>query len=151
MRFMPININIEGKRIVMIGGGKVALHKATILRRYTDRAVVVARQFAEGFHSLDGFTLKAKDYETADIEGAWIVYICTDDHGLNARIKADCEQRGILASTCDNPSLCDFTSPAVYRHDFMTVAVASDANDVRRSIEARNAIAQLHQQGLLQL
>lgn len=151
MRFMPININIEDKRIVMIGGGRVALHKATILRRYTDRATIVARRFAKGFDDLGGFRLIRKDYDTTDIDGAWLVYICTDDHQLNARIKADCRRLGILASTCDNPSLCDFTSPAVYRHGDMTIAVASDAKDVKRSIAVRNAIAELHEKGWLEI
>lgn len=151
MRFMPINICIEGKRIVMIGGGRVALHKATILYRYTHEAVVVAREFADGFDRLEGFTLVRKEYDTEDISGAWLVYICTDDHQLNARIKADCEQRGILASTCDNPDLCDFTSPAVFRHGDMTIAVASDAKDVRRSIAARDTIAILHEKNILRI
>ncbi len=115
------------------------MHKATILRRFTDRAIVVSPNFREGFAEL-GFTLIAKRYDPHDIDGAFLVYVCTEDHDLNRRVKADAERRGILCSVCDNPALCDFISPAIYQHDGMMVAVTSNARDVKRSIRVRDEI-----------
>ncbi len=139
MNFLPIAINIEGKRIVIVGGGRVALHKATLLRRFTGSAVVISPCFREGFADL-GFMLVTKRYEPHDIDGAFLVYVCTEDHQLNSRVKADAAQRGILCSVCDSPPLCDFISPAIYQHDGMMVAVTSNARDVRRSIRVRDKI-----------
>ncbi|MBO7051486.1 MAG: bifunctional precorrin-2 dehydrogenase/sirohydrochlorin ferrochelatase [Prevotella sp.] len=141
MHFLPINIDIENKRLLIIGGGRVGLHKAQILARFTDTASVISPEFREGFDRLP-FTLVRKEYEAGDLDGAFMVYICTEDGELNRRIKRDAQQRGVLASVCDNPSLCDFTSPAIFRKDNMTVAVASDARDVRRSMQIRDAIAE---------
>lgn len=139
LNFLPININIEGKRILIIGGGRVGLHKAQILARFTDRATVISPEFREGFDELP-FTLVKKSYEPKDLEGAFLIYICTEDGELNRQIKHDAEERGVLASVCDSPALCDFTSPAIFRKDSLTVAVASDAKDVRRSMRIRDAI-----------
>lgn len=141
MHFLPINIDIENKRLLIIGGGRVGLHKAQILARFTDTATVISPVFREGFDRLP-FTLVRKEYEARDLDGAFMVYICTEDGELNRRIKQDAQQRGVLASVCDNPSLCDFTSPAIFRKDNMTVSVASDARDVRRSMQIRDAIAE---------
>ena len=52
MNFLPININIEGKRIVIIGGGRVGLHKATILHRFTEDVTVISPHFEDGFGKL---------------------------------------------------------------------------------------------------
>lgn len=139
MHFLPININIEGKRILIVGGGRVGLHKATILSRFTDEATVISPEFREGFDNLP-FTLVRKNYESGDLDGAFMVYVCTENEELNRRIKQDAEERHVLASVCDNPPLCDFTSPAIFREGDLTVAVASDAKDVHRSMRIRDAI-----------
>lgn len=139
LNFLPININIEGKRILIIGGGRVGLHKATILARFTDRAIVISPDFKEGFHDLP-FSLVRKHFEPSDLDGAFLIYVCTEDAELNRYIKHEAEARGVLASVCDSPSLCDFTSPAIFSKDNLTIAVASDARDVHRSMRIRDAI-----------
>ena len=140
MDFLPININISGKRILIIGGGRVGLHKATILSRFTHEATIISPTFSKEFERLP-FTLVKKKYEPEDLEGAFMVYACTENEELNRNIKRDADQRLILTSVCDNPSLCDFTSPAIFRKEDLTVAVASDAKDVRRSMRIRDAIS----------
>lgn len=139
MNFLPINIDIEGKKIVIIGGGKVGLHKANILHRFTDKAVVISPKFIDGFEKLP-FQKQEKAYEPSDLDGATLVYICTGDHDLNRKIKKEAEERHVLASVCDSPEHCDFTSPAIFKQGEMTVAVASNARNVRKSIAIRDAI-----------
>lgn len=140
--FLPVGINITGRRIIIIGGGRVGLHKATVLSRFTREATVVSPQFREGFEQLP-FTLVRKSYCPDDLEGAFLVYVCTEDEALNQRICTDAHRLGVLASVCDNPSLCDFISPAIFRDGDLHVAVTSNARDVRRSIAVRDRIAQL--------
>lgn len=115
------------------------MHKATILHRFTDEATVISPEFKEGFADLP-FTLVQKEYEASDLDGAFLIYICTENHDLNAQIKHDAEQRGILASVCDNPPLCDFTSPAIFKDGDLMIAVSSNAKDVHRSMSIRDAI-----------
>jgi siroheme synthase-like protein len=139
LNFMPVSINITGKRILIIGGGKVGRHKATILSRFTSEATVISPVFHEGFETLP-FERIQKQYEPNDLESAFLVYICTENESLNAKIKGDCEKRGILAGVCDNPALCDFISPAIYKNGDLTIAVSSNAQNVRRSIGIRDWI-----------
>jgi len=139
MNFLPININIAGKRILIIGGGRVGLHKASILSRFTDEATVISPKFEEGFSNLP-FALVEKEYAEGDLDGAFLVYVCTENHDLNAQIKKDCEARRILCSVCDNPPLCDFTSPAIFKDGDIMVAVSSNAKNVRKSMSIRDVI-----------
>lgn len=142
--FLPISLNITGKKIVIIGGGKVGLHKATILHRFTDEATIISPIFREGFKELP-FTLIQKTYDKEDIRDAFLAYICTENEELNTRIKQDAETLGVLASVCDNPPLCDFISPAIYQEENVSIAVSSNAQDVRRSIRIRDRIKNLAQ------
>jgi siroheme synthase-like protein len=146
--FLPISINIKDKLVILIGGGKTAFHKATLLCRFTQKATVISPDFHEGFEQLP-FRLVRKNYEISDLEGAFLVYICTEQPELNASVKADCEKRGILANVCDNPALCDFVSPAIYKEGNITVAVSSNAENVRQSIDIRNRIQAMAGKGLL--
>ena len=140
--FLPVSVNITGRKILIIGGGKVGFHKATILSRFTVNAIIISPEFHEGFASLP-FTLIKKRYAQSDLEGAFLVYICTENEQLNRQIKEDARALGILASVCDNPSLCDFVSPAIFSEGHITISVASNAKDVRRSIAIRDRIGKL--------
>jgi siroheme synthase-like protein len=135
---------------VIIGGGKVAFHKATILHRFTPEATVIAPEFHPGFENLP-FQLLPKEYEADDLTGAFLVYICTGNEALNAEIKTECSIRGILASVCDNPLICDFISPAIHKEENMTIAVSSNAQNVRQAIDVRNQIQDLAENKILKI
>jgi siroheme synthase-like protein len=148
--FLPVSINIAGKRIVIVGGGKVAFHKATALSRFTNCATVISPAFCGGFDSLP-FERIEKEYEPDDLRGAFLVYVCTGDETLNSRVKRDAAALGVLASVCDNPALCDFISPAVHKDGYMTIAVSSNAQNTRRSIAVRNRIGEMIESGELKI
>ena len=142
MDFLPINIRISDAKILIVGGGKVATHKATILSRFTNRAKVIAPEVNDKIKALP-FKLEERHFVETDLDGVSLLFVCTDNHQLNHHIHQLARQRGILTSVCDSPSECDFTSPAIYRDGDLTISVASDAKDVKRSIAIRDRIAAL--------
>ncbi len=150
MDFLPISIRIRDRKILLIGGGKVASHKATILSRFTEQATVLAPEITDQIWKLP-FRVIQKAYEPADLEGFQLVYICTDDAVLNSQIKREAEKRGILASVCDAPKECDFISPAIFSSGNITIAVSSDSKQVKRSMAIRDAIKELVENGILQI
>ena len=150
MDYLPITIKIESARILIIGGGKVATHKAQILSRFTDKATVIAKEISEGIKALPFHSIE-KEFEPSDLEGVQLLFVCTGDHILNHQIKLLASRRGILTSVCDDPSVCDFVSPAIYRDGNITIAVGSDAKDVKRSIRIRDRIKELIEDDTLQI
>lgn len=136
---MPIAINIRNKKILLIGGGHVALHKIASLQQYQAELYVQAIQICEEIKNQQISCIE-KTYERNDLNGAFIVYACTNIKSLNEQIYSDCQELGILVNIVDNPLLCDFVSPAIYKKDYLSVAVSSNARDVYKSIEVRNKI-----------
>lgn len=150
LQFLPISLNVTGKKILLIGGGKVATHKGEIMARFVNNVTVIAPDFTEAILQLP-FTFIQKEYEPSDLEGAFLVYVCTGNHELNEKIKHDAEKWGILTSVCDAPMLCDFVSPAIHKEGHLTISVGSNAQNVYQSVDVRNRISQLISDGILQV
>ncbi|HEX3006660.1 MAG TPA: bifunctional precorrin-2 dehydrogenase/sirohydrochlorin ferrochelatase [Bacteroidales bacterium] len=136
---MPLAIDVKGKKILLVGGGHIAFHKIESLQQYADNIQVIALEVSEKIKSA-GVTYQEKPYEPSDLEGSVLVYACTNIPELNEKVLNDAKKHGILVNVVDNPSRCDFVSPAIYRKDYMSVAVTSNAQDVYESIELRNRI-----------
>jgi siroheme synthase-like protein len=148
--FLPINIRISDASILIVGGGKVATHKATILSRFTECATVIAPEVSDGIKALP-FRWKERDFAETDSDGTTLLFVCTGNHELNRHIHTLARQRGILTSVCDSPAECDFTSPAIYRNGDLTISVASDSKDVKRSIMVRDRIKESIEHGSIQI
>lgn len=150
MIYLPVSLNISNKKILLIGGGKVALEKITSLKRFSSEIYIITEEADEVIKE-SGFPITYKSYEKSDLEGYFIVYACTNIREKNFEIKHDCAERGTLVNIVDNPKLCDFISPAIYKQDNMTVAVSSNGQEVRRSIKLRNEIREAIEDGRIRI
>jgi len=137
--FLPINIRIDDKKILFIGGGKIAMHKILTVEKYTSNITILSPDIHDELKG-KGFTEMYKEYETSDLEGFFLVYACTNNIEVNRRIKYDAETYGILVNVVDNRELSDFISPAVFKQDEMTVAISSNGQNVKKSVEWRDKI-----------
>ncbi len=146
MNYLPIGLGVQGKRILVVGGGKVAVQKLATLVHYADDILVVAPEIQEAVRR---FPVKCLERTFGEdlLEGVFLVYACTDDREVNRTIGEAARARGVPANVADDPQGCDFISPAVYREGDMSVAVTSNATDARRSVAWRNAISRLAEGG----
>ena len=139
MKYLPLSLNITDKKILIIGGGKVAANKIKILEQFTSEISIVATNICNEIKA-GKMSYREKEYHKTDLADYHIIYACTNIERLNRRIKKDCEDMGKLINVVDNPDLSDFVSPAILKNDQMTVAVGSNAQNVLKSIELRNKI-----------
>ena len=140
MNFLPITIDIENEQILIVGGGKVALHKVELLERFTNSFKVIAPDIIPAIRERDHVEVVERMYRPGDLDGHLLVYAATDNHELNHRIREDGKKSRSLVNVVDSPAHCDFVSPAIYKKEHMTVAVGSNGEDVYSSIDLRNKI-----------
>lgn len=150
MYFLPISIDIENEQILIIGGGKVGLHKVEGLERFTQNIKIISREVSDEIRTREWLTIVEKEYEPSDLEGHLIVYAATNDQVLNSQIRKDSRQYRCLVNVVDKPSNCDFISPAIFKHNNMSVAVSSNGENVYASIQWRNAIQNLVETGVIE-
>lgn len=137
--FLPISIDISDQKILIIGGGQSALKKIRILQRFGAQLYVIAENISEEVLST-GVTCYQKTYQKSDLKGYLMLYSCTNNEELDRQIAIDGREAGVLVNIHDNPSLCQFVSPAIYKDGNIAVAVSSNAQDVYESIRLRNLI-----------
>ena len=125
MAYFPFFIDIENKKILIVGGGNVALRKAEKLVQFGADIVVVAPEICAELERLDGVKLIRRRFENKDICTAFAVIAATNDKQLNARIYALCNDLGILVNTVDDPENCGFYFPALVRKNNVTVGIST--------------------------
>ena len=129
--FFSIELNLEGKNVLVVGGGRIALRKVKTLLPTGARITVVAPQFDPEFELLQSadkvaelsrraesasITLKTRPYEPLDLRGIFMVFICTDQPTVNAQVSNDARARRILVNNACDYLDGDFIVPA--RMDF---------------------------------
>ena len=137
--FLPLNIRVDDKRILFVGGGKIALHKIQTIEKYTRNITILAPEIIDALRG-KGFTEIVKRYEPSDLDGFFLVYASTNDNEVNRQIRDDAGARGIMVNVVDNRELSDFISPAIIKKGEMTVAVSSNGQNVKKSVEWRNRL-----------
>ena len=117
-----IEVNLEGKNVLVVGGGRIALRKVKTLLPTGARITVVAPQFDPEFDALRSgeqvslIVLKSRSYEPLDLRGIFMVFICTDQPAVNAQVSNDARARRILVNNACDYLDGDFIVPA--RMDF---------------------------------
>ena len=122
-----IEVNLEGKNVLVVGGGRIALRKVKTLLPTGARITVIAPQFDPEFENLSSkgearphtshlITLKNRPYEPLDLRGIFMVFICTDQPAVNAQVSNDARARRILVNNACDYLDGDFIVPA--RMDF---------------------------------
>ncbi len=140
--FLPLNVRIDDKKILFVGGGNIAMHKIQTIELYTHNITVIAPDIHDDLRE-KGFELIRKEYEKSDLEGFFLVYAATDNIEVNRRVKNDAAARGIMVNVVDNRELSDFISPAIFKQGEMTVAVSSNGQNVKKAVALRNRIREM--------
>lgn len=128
MELLPIFLNVRGQRCVIVGGGEVALRKASLLARAGATLHIIAPAVDDSLRQLclahDG-TVAAKEFDAADLDGATLVIAATDDASLNARVSALAKEASIPVNVVDQPQLCSFIMPSIVDRSPIVVAISS--------------------------
>ena len=125
MAFFPFFIDIKDRKILIVGGGNVALRKAEKLLPFDAEITVVAPSICYGFSELAGVRLVRRDFRDSDLYNVFAVIAATDDRVLNSHIYELCTQLGVLVNTVDDPENCGFYFPAVVTKKNVTVGIST--------------------------
>jgi precorrin-2 dehydrogenase/sirohydrochlorin ferrochelatase len=135
----PILLNLAGRRVVIVGGGKVAARKAAgLLDAGADDVTVIAPAFAGGF--ADSVRQVAATYAPEALDGASLVFAATDSADVNARVVRDARARNLFVCRADGDDDApgDFVTPAKFGDAHLLVAVS--AGSAALSTRVRDAI-----------
>lgn len=121
----PVNLVLEGRRCLIVGGGTVARHKAIGLLACGARVHVVAPEVAAELEARAEVTVERRPYRRGEVDGYRLVVAATGDPAVNAVVLADGEEAGVWVNAADDVENCSFTLPAVVRRGPVMVAVST--------------------------
>ena len=156
-----MDFKLDGKYVVMVGGGSEAYKKVLNFLDAGSKILVVSRNFSAGFKELE----KAKKIclvrmEIKDGEAFVkkldpkpdLLSVATSDHQLNAALAKRAKSLGFMVYVADNPDISDFILPAVAKIGDVRIAVSTEGKSPAMAKKLRQRIEELiTQEDLLQI
>jgi uroporphyrin-III C-methyltransferase/precorrin-2 dehydrogenase/sirohydrochlorin ferrochelatase len=139
----PLALRLDGRRVLVVGGGAVATRRVPALLAAGALVEVVSPELTpalRAYADAGRLTWLARAFEPADVDGAWLVQAAVDDPVAAAEVSAAAEERRVFCVRADDRAAATAWTPAVTRHGAVTVAVTDDG-DRRRALAVRDLVA----------
>jgi precorrin-2 dehydrogenase/sirohydrochlorin ferrochelatase len=128
MKYYPINVDITDKRCVVLGGGRVAQRKVESLLKCGGGVTVISPFLTPGLkelQSLGKIKNVCREYQSGDIEDAFVVFCATNDSNINAKAAEEAKRRGVLFNVVDMPQMCNFIVPSVVHREDLVITIST--------------------------
>lgn len=128
MDFLPVFLRIKQQRVLVVGGGQVALRKVQMLLRADARIRLVAPQvdpelkqvLKERVHQVE-----ERAFFEQDLDGCKLAIAATADSAVNMEVSMAASKRNMPVNVVDQPELCTFIFPSIVDRSPVVVAVSS--------------------------
>lgn len=138
----PIMVDLSKKKLVVVGGGKIALRKTNALLQAGGSPLVIAPHFDDEFEHLEDVQCIKQTYSRALVKEAHMIFACTDSHPVNQQI-VDEAQDWQWVNDCSEKSNSDFFSMATIEQELGLIALSSYGRSPADTKEAKQRLLQL--------
>ena len=121
---LPVFLKLEGRKVLVVGGGAVAESKIQTLLAARALVSVVAPEVRETIVATRVRVLR-RPFAPADVDGAWLVVAAAPPE-VNRQVLAAAEARGVFVNAVDDPAHGSAYLGGVLRRGGVTIAVSTD-------------------------
>lgn len=142
-KYFPLFVDLEGKLIVVVGGGKIATRRVKTLLKFTRQIHVVAPEVSAELEELGkaGYiTLFGRECRREDFSGAYMVLAATSNKKVDDDIYRICKEEGIYVNIASDREKCDFHFPGIVTYEEMTIGVNASGVDHGKARRVRESI-----------
>ena len=128
MNYFPVFFDLDGQKVLVVGGGEVALRKVSMLERTGASIDVVAPQIVRELMeraAAGTLTVRVREFAPEDLDGARLVIVATSRRAVNRWIANLSESRNIPVNVVDDREASRFIVPAIIDRDPVLVAVST--------------------------
>jgi uroporphyrin-III C-methyltransferase/precorrin-2 dehydrogenase/sirohydrochlorin ferrochelatase len=128
MKYLPVFLKLEGRPCLVVGGGKVAARKVTMLLRAGAKISLVAPALCDELEKLreSGRILyTGREFRDDDIDGMVLVIAATDNESVNRQVSVVADSHRIPVNVVDKSKLCSFIVPSLVDRSPVQVAVST--------------------------
>lgn len=138
----PTGLRMNGRRVVVVGGGNVAQRRLPAIMAAGADVVVIAPDVTpavEGWAAAGELSLVRREYADGDLDGAWYCLVASNDATTNTLVSEAAERHRVWCVRSDDAEAATAWTPASGREGPVTVAVWGDG-DHQRSPAIRDAV-----------
>ncbi len=136
----PVNLLLEGRRVLVVGGGTVAAAKVRGLLAAGAVVHVVSREVSDEVRAL-AVTWEERPYASGEASGYRLAVACTDDPAVNQAVFDDGEAAGVWVNAADDPERCSYTLPARFERGPLLVTVSTSGHSPAFAAWLRDQLA----------
>lgn len=131
-RLFPVFLKLESFRLLIVGGGNVALEKLNAVLSNspgTEVQLVAPLIHAEIFALAEQFKnvyLHERPYEKADLEDIDLVFVAVDDPEISEQVVYDAHKFSLLVNVADTPALCDFYLSSIVKKGELKIGISTN-------------------------
>ncbi|EAF6701471.1 bifunctional precorrin-2 dehydrogenase/sirohydrochlorin ferrochelatase [Listeria monocytogenes] len=137
----PIMLDITGRKVVIIGGGKVALRKIMGLLDAGADILVVGLKILPEIKALD-VQIMEEAYRSEHLKSAFMIFICTDNLEVNQLVLRD-RTPGQLVNDTTNQANSDFFNMATVTKNELTVGISTGGNNPGYAKKVKREVSRL--------
>ena len=145
MSLFPIFVKLEGRLVVVVGGGEIAAGKIEGLLRAGARVRVIAPEvhvaFAEPIRNRKIEWVPRK-FQAGDISDATLVIAATSAAGVNASVFREAEARGVLCNAVDDIENCHFYYGSIVQRGDLQIAISTNGKSPALAQRLRQELEQ---------
>ena len=125
---LPLFLNLTGRAVVLVGGGRVASAKLVQLRAVGAEVTVVAPEIAsEITDRSDQIAIRQRAFEPSDLDAAWLV-VAAATPDVNRAVAVAAEARRLFVNAVDDPANATAYLSGVVRRDGVTIAISTSGD-----------------------
>lgn len=128
MDYLPLFFKLTNQKVLLVGGGNIALRKAKLLCRAGAHVTVISHKVCDDLQDLldeNQGTAIIGEYHTTLLDDKILVIAATDDNPLNERVHFDAVEKNIPVNVVDSPKLCTFVFPAIVDRSPIVIGISS--------------------------
>ncbi len=142
MDYLPLSLQLQGQAVLLIGGGQIALRKATLLLRAGAVITLVAPQIEADLKQAlqeHGGHIHQRAFQDGDLAGQRLVVAATEDAEVNRRVSELAQAQGLLVNVVDRPGLSNVIFPAIIDRSPLLISISSSGTSpvLARLLRAR--------------
>ena len=143
-KYYPVNLNLKGRKCVVIGGGGVAERKVRRLLDCGAGVRIISPEITPGLKKLvkaKKIVFRNRRVSLKDISGAYLVVSAAGERKINSFVSSYCRRKGILINVVDSPRECSFILPSVVRRGDLSISISTAgiipalSKKIRRDLE----------------
>lgn len=120
----PVFLKLSGRRVLLVGGGRVAAAKLPGLLAESANVTVVAPEIRPDIHQ-PGVTIARRAFDPADLDDVWYVVTAAPQE-VNKQVVAAADRRRVFVNAVDDPSHASAYAGSIVRRAGVTIAFSTD-------------------------